>query len=229
MSKMKLLAPLAILAWAILRTRKASAADYLANLVSSPGAPSAPIPVPPSSTQIPTPATRIHPVAALAEQELQRWGMLDENDSDARPILDKYWTDGASQSPQPASVPWSAAFITWVANTAVPGSLFATGAHIFYAHAAAQGKGRYRALPPDTAIRVGDIVVKNRGGSSVDFSDLGDGQFRPTHGDIVTQVKRNSARAIGGNVGNAVSVTNYALDDGRLAPSEGVFVVLRLT
>lgn len=171
-------------------------------------------------------------IVRVARGELERWRGLLEDDPEAAPLLALYWTEGARVTPQPPTQPWSAAFVSWVANEANPGSLQPSSSHMGYAHAAARSgsqSGVYTALrPEDVRVKPGDILVKGRDGASPTFEELGSGEYYPTHGDIIVSTESGLALGIGGNVGNSVNINEYDLDpSGRVAPSERVFVVLR--
>jgi len=155
-----------------------------------------------------------------AEQEWKRWIGFDESSPDAVPLLTKYWKS-VGLPLQPASVPWSAAFISTIAA----GYLKPSPNHLGYARAAWKDrqngvKGRYWAYKPSEVgpLQKGDIVVKGRG-QPVGWDDIiADTGHKDSHGDIVTETK-GGLTLIGGNVGNSVTKTHVL--------ANSVFAVLR--
>ena len=125
-----------------------------------------------------------------------------------------------------ATIPWSAAFISYTiakAGVNFPSNSLHTG----YAQSIrTQSSYGFQALDPKTTVlKVGDIILQNRNGNTMTF------QTKPwsgnAHGDIVVSINGTSAASIGGNVANTVYQTNLTLTgDGRLG-SPNYFVVLR--
>ncbi len=101
-----------------------------------------------------------------------------------------------------------------------------------YVHAAAAGSpgpGEYAVhRPQNVAIEPGDIVVRGRAGAAPKFSELGSGEFFPTHGDMVISTRPDVATAIGGNnKDNSVGFVDYELTPAGRIADKRVFVVLR--
>lgn len=169
------------------------------------------------------------PVAAAAESELRRFRGRKETDPSVEPIIREYWTAVPSQKAFPGvGEVWSGAFVTYVANKGAPGSLAPYASHMLYAGYAEGGPGRYKALPANTPLKVGDIVVRNRSGGGLTFSDIRRGRHEDSHGDIVTSIQAGRARVVGGNLDDTVQGRTYALDSGgSVAPGQGVFAVLQ--
>jgi hypothetical protein len=124
------------------------------------------------------------------------------------------------------STPWSAAFISYVAQQAAGITDFPiAAAHTTYAQSLRVNNRDFEILDPtSTVLKPGDIIVKNRNGNSLTFSTKnwsGD-----SHGDIVVSVTNTTAQAIGGNVSDTVYKSNIGLTDGKLGRSD-YFVVLR--
>ncbi len=170
-------------------------------------------------------------IAALAE--LDAWEGLTENDPGAHDLLGAYW-DGLGQE-QPHSVPWSAAFISYVVEKGDPGALSGSAAHIEYARAAYRAigtPGRYWAHKPrGTRVEPGDILVKSRGAALTWADVAGPTGHHKTHGDLVTSVAGDTATAVGGNLDNTVKFTTYPLRNGAVDNStpkgSAVFAVLK--
>jgi len=170
-----------------------------------------------------------------AIEELEYWDGRQETDPRMRARLDEYWRSAGIGPQDPSEVPWSAAFVTHVVQSTVPGALLPTGAHINYtrqAYADRGKSGKYGAFDPyELRIQPSDIIVTSRGAGLTTWADItsGSGDFRKTHGDIVVSVRPGQAEAIGGNVGNSVDVNTYPLDaQGRLEPVKPYVAVLRL-
>jgi hypothetical protein len=120
-------------------------------------------------------------------------------------------------------VPWSAAFISWVIQTAgVPRDLFCPNArHTVYvermvlrarAPGAAFMPRPLTARPP----QVGDLICASREQGSTTLENLDRG---PGHCDIVVEVMPGKVHAIGGNVGDSVTRSTFPLDaSGFLSP-----------
>lgn len=162
-------------------------------------------------------------LADFAKLELKKWKGLTDEDPRALPLLEKYWRPLGHDS-VPAE-PWSAAFVSYVARKWDP-KFPADAAHSLYAGRLSKP---WKILRPENArVRRSDIILRNRGGGSATFEDIGR-DFFPSHADIVTATKRGSARAVGGNkIGGTVGVEEYALDSsGRLADSRAIAILRR--
>lgn len=164
-----------------------------------------------------------------AKSELNAWDGFTETSVKATPYLKKYW-QAVNLPLQPSDIAWSAAFISYIMGNEI---FSPDQSHIGYARKAYQSrlrgdKGKYWAYAPSeiSKVRKGDILVKARSGSGATFNDVRvNTGFLPTHGDLVISVANGYAKAIGGNVSNKVSVSNYPLFGNK--PSSEVFTVLR--
>lgn len=114
--------------------------------------------------------------------------------------------------------PWSAAFIAWLVRSAgVPEDEFpSTVLHWHYIEHARNGGDAARFVARDArdyAPRVGDLICAPRGDVFVaevsDFESLRRGAY---HCDLVVAARAGELDAIGGNVLDAVSLTQVALD-----------------
>lgn len=165
---------------------------------------------------------------SAALQEKSRWEGLKETDTEARPLLDKYWASVGTR--QPPDVAWSAAFISYVmAKTQKDFPVSST--HIGYARGAYKDRGKsgqYTALPASTPVKAGDIVIKTREGDVATFEDVKrETGFKATHGDILVSVRAGTAIGIGGNVGNKVNAVPIALNSDGTLKDRKYFAVLR--
>ena len=179
-------------------------------------------------------------IARVALEQFRRWrpgggSALVETSPAASPILREYYrvgvgttvTDAQMQSAAfQASHPWSAVFVSYVMRTAGAGPAFAYSARI-RPTSARRGSNRltrntanpfwaFRAT--EVAPRVGDLVCAARMRSGATYDNIGDPQTRPTHCDVVVEVRPGRIRVIGGNVGQTVGEKWLrTLPDGRLS------------
>jgi peptidoglycan hydrolase-like protein with peptidoglycan-binding domain len=177
--------------------------------------------------------------AAIATQEWNRWsqGKTKETSPSMRPVLEDYWRTGVGWLPTEAnwwsSVPWSAAFISWVMKKAGAGNAFNYSAgHSYYTKAAKDNRianndnpfkaYRISEVPP----QVGDLVCKSRAGSGATYDNLQPGMA--THCDVVTDVQPNRLTTIGGNVSQSVSRTIVSTDSRGLITTPNYFAVIKV-
>ena len=150
-------------------------------------------------------------IADKAYQEYVRWGKgsKHECDSDMVPIIKEYYNHTDSNFLHCSKQPWSAAFISYV----VPGLKGA--AHATYINRAYRGEGNWKFNDPTKyEIKVGDVICYTR-----DTGRFNPNKFYKSHCDIVHSINGNTAKVIGGNVGNTVSVKTVKLKDGKLVGS----------
>jgi hypothetical protein len=185
------------------------------------------------------PSTLGQAIATVARGELRRWRPagrppLRETDAAATPVLGKYYRVGVGATVPEAQLrsagfqaknPWSAVFISYVLRTAGAGPAFAySRAHQTYVRAARRNRLEGRTGNPfwayrveEIAPRVGDLVCAARSGSGATYDNIGDGQIRATHCDVVTEVEPGRIRVIGGNVDQSVTARwRRTGPDGRL-------------
>lgn len=156
-------------------------------------------------------------IVDIANEEWARWGrgVRIETDSGMHGVLAEYWETvlnavAAKQAIRDGS-PWSAAFISYVLRKAGAGNAFKYDtAHYAYVTAAKRARlkgdsSRFWAYDI-SAMRpeLGDLVCRDRqaGGNcgGTTYGNVDDGKTRPTHSDIVTEVRSGSITVIGGNV-----------------------------
>jgi len=121
--------------------------------------------------------------------------------------------------------PWSAAFISWLVRSAgVPRNAFPPSVlHWDYIEYALDGHSA-SFVARDASVyapQVGDLLCAPRGEAFVaevrDFASLRRGSY---HCDLVVERRAGELDVIGGNVGDAVSLSRVALDaEGRALPS----------
>ena len=154
------------------------------------------------------------------------------------------WTgkhDGLGQEfppDQDGEFAWSAAFVSYVMRIAGAGERFPYAAdHAVYINAAmrmtlgsAVGWSIAAERPESYAPKLGDLICFGRGpAGGLRYDDLPTEELFPAHCDIVVDVgQANRISVIGGNIGDAVSMTHVPVGaDGKLATADGVLHDLR--
>jgi hypothetical protein len=130
-------------------------------------------------------------------------------------------------------IAWSAAFISWdIESSGVPRDLFCPDQqHTIYVERLVDRAKRPGAVlvprwPGERPPQVGDLIcaTRDRGTTSLDNLNRG-----PGHCDVVVETGPGRLEAIGGNVSDSVTLSNYPLDaEGFLRPLSGhpVFTVI---
>jgi hypothetical protein len=119
--------------------------------------------------------------------------------------------------------PWSAAFISWLAKSAglAPEDFPRTVLHWDYIERALEARDGARFVAHDPrayAPKAGDLVCISRSSAVAGFAELRRG---PYHCDLVVGVETGEIDVIGGNVGDAVSLARYEIDErGLLKPRD---------
>jgi hypothetical protein len=119
--------------------------------------------------------------------------------------------------------PWSAAFISWLARSAIltPEEFPATVFHWDYIERFLAGGGGARFVARDPrayAPRVGDLVCVSRSDAVTDFASLRRG---PYHCDLVVSVSPDGIEVVGGNVGDTVALDRFPVDGRGLLLARG--------
>ena len=160
---------------------------------------------------------------AIVESEIAFWSGKDENHTEAYARLKQYWDNLAWTTDMwtPSSVPWSAAFISYVAQKADQ-TFPASAAHRLYAADAWTGRqsgGAWHAFSLTqelVKVQVGDILVKPRSGA-----------WSNTHGDIVYKIEGDIAYLAGGNVSDTgKEVGNISLTSVSVSTNPSPYVVI---
>ena len=140
----------------------------------------------------------LNSLTSIVESELSKWNGKKETDPQMYSTLQKYWNNVNYKNWTPTSVPWSAAFISWVVGKADP-SFPKHSAHFYYAKAAEKGQGGWSAWKTAGAkieAQVGDILVRSRSGGGATAS----------HGDVVYKIENGVAFLAGGNLGDTAKI-----------------------
>jgi|APSaa5957512535_1039671.scaffolds.fasta_scaffold86688_2 hypothetical protein len=137
------------------------------------------------------------PIETRVEDELAKWEGLVESDSQAQPLLSKYW-EGVNYPGWTPDVPWSAAFISWVL---APYNFQGQPSHVAYtesvlneespgwmAYSIPKNQGNIKLQP-------GDVLIRKRTSSDT-----------ASHGDVVYKIADGTAWLAGGNLSNTAKV-----------------------
>ena len=179
-------------------------------------------------------------IALTAAQEWQRWGKgaIKECDAGIRSVLEDYWRTGVGSVPNVSSycssVPWSAAFISWVMRKAGASSAFKySGRHTDYVGAAKQNRVSNSSNPfkayhiSEVSPRVGDLVCLQRNSSGVSYDNVDQGP-RDSHCDIVVAVESGQIETIGGNLSDSVKRQTVATNGSGRVIAPGYYAILRV-
>jgi hypothetical protein len=204
------------------------------------------------SSDRPRKGSRVDQILRVAEDEWDFFGkqtVVIDDTHESMPLVGKWEDDGETWANRvnvywrsvgkprldgyDCKQPWSAAFISWVMQTAgLTDSEFPpSDAHWNYIRYFAGNHQAMAAFIPhkinDYTPRPGDLICATRGNSGFipvyDAMDTGSVLMGHTklHCDIVTDVRGNQLEALGGNVRNSVTKSTIATSpNGRLKPSE---------
>ncbi len=150
-----------------------------------------------------------------AEQEWERWGRgaRQESEPQMKPIVASYFAAGGCPGSDPTTVPWSAAFISYVMKTAGVTDFPGRCAHTQYFKAVHDNPGTCRTFPMGERgkIGVGEVVCRcrvseeERAAGKTECNVDYDNAFGYSHCDIVVNVLGSGkVEVIGGNVNNNV-------------------------
>ena len=172
---------------------------------------------------------------ALSEWNIFNQGAGKETVEPYTSRIGEYWRALDSRSTldgDDTDAYWSAAFISFIARNAGYNDFIFSDAHSRYIRDAKSKRNSGDANAPFWLFRigehkpkVGDMVCQWRD-SVRTFEDL-PGRF-PSHCDVIVEINEGIAKAIGGNVSQSVSRTDFSLNDrGFLRPQRAVFAVMR--
>ncbi len=201
-----------------------------------------------SSSSIPTPVAPTPSggsslgarAASIAIREWERWsrGRKKEGDASMRATITDYWRSGVRWLPSKSSwwstVPWSAAFISWVMRKAGAGGSFKYSArHTVYVGQAKRNRVSGSSNPfkayriSEIAPRIGDLVCIERSGSGVNYDNVDRGSYA-SHCDIVVAVHSSYVETIGGNVSNSVYRKRVPVDSSGKVAKSGYYAIVRV-
>jgi hypothetical protein len=170
-------------------------------------------PVVSAGSQPSTPFAR--KLAQVAEEQHDRFHLVDEGDPQLCKQIKKYWTELGLGFESCVSVAWSAVFVSWCVKQAgaTSAEFKFSGAHSVFVHKAIQnqlnGTGVFRGRRiTEHAPRVGDIIQNNRTGTKHDYDFARKNSEYKSHSAIVVEVGSDSlgrfALTIGGNEGDSI-------------------------
>ncbi|WP_426409474.1 DUF2272 domain-containing protein [Bradyrhizobium ganzhouense] len=228
----------------------------LANVASivSPSTPGGAGGIPPSAATVNGPSAFVRQAAAIALGEWEKFGNQTydihghathvgqkEGETPQYQYVGEYWRVGVNNDTltgRDHSVPWSAAFISWVMRTAGAGDRFVySPQHSVYIFRAIkdllQGKpqaGFYCYQLQEWKPQVGDLVCWARQ-AGIDYQHQNGGDYAG-HCDLVVEVNGDQVQIVGGNVGDSVTKRPLALNaGGYLQPTtqggENLFGIMR--
>lgn len=183
-------------------------------------------------------------IVAIAIGEWNRWGhgSRTEDEPEMKTVITQYWSEGVGNNKPNLDSAWSAVFISWVIRKAGGGDNFKYApVHTTYTYYAKKNEvdkndNPFKAYPASKAKpEVGDIVVRNRGGSTFTYDNLKPGE-PGTHGDIVVSVGPHSIELIGGNKGNktsghkgvTVNKVSLAINDEGYITNKKYFAIIKI-
>ncbi len=169
--------------------------------------------------QIPLPSAFASKLAGIAQDQYQRFHLIDESHEPLRSQIEQYWNDLPDDFPGVVT-PWSAVFISYCVRHAGATSAefkFAA-AHSVFVHEAIVHPCAFKgvALPSDS-VRVGDILQNNRSGNNFDFAYASTHSEYESHSAIIVARGEDHlgkyAMAVGGNESNSVRMNRIQLND----------------
>jgi hypothetical protein len=172
----------------------------------------------------------LRPLVSIGKEDLisaavKQWlrfdrGNKSETDNPQVVIVGEYWSAlGLSLDGNNTDMPWSAAFISFVAKAAGYNRFKFDPAHSTYVHDAVDKRKANDTSAPFWGFNVrehkpqlGDLVCRSRANSQISSMDsLPAGGFK-SHCDIIVEIRDTEVRTLGGNVNDSVSITTYQLD-----------------
>tara|TARA_R110002124_G_scaffold286862_1_gene468961 strand:- start:58 stop:705 length:648 start_codon:yes stop_codon:yes gene_type:complete len=174
-------------------------------------------------------------LAKIAEKEYADWnfGNTKETSISMYQRLADYWKSvgWGTSSWTPSSVPWSAAFISFVLKKSGAGNDFkSSSSHSKYIRDAVINRKSNNSNPfkaykiNEKKVEVGDLVCYARQ-SGVGYDTT---SSYKSHCDIVVSADNNEAQVIGGNVGHSVTKTKVNLKNGYVNDSKW-FTIIKTT
>ena len=172
--------------------------------------------------------TDVAGVTGLVEEETAFWSGKTEKDEDTHQRLALYYEKTSLGSNwTPSGTPWSAAYISYIVNTANP-NFKGSALHTSYVNNAVKGAGGYGLVEINNnkdkiQANIGDIFVKDRSGSAT-----------ASHGDVVWKIdlpapgtSGGGVFLSGGNLGDSVkSDITVGVDDEGYYTSFGEYEVI---
>jgi len=181
---------------------------------------------------------------ALAERERFAGGStVRETQEPLRSRVLEYFKFVHRDGANPGTVPWSAAFISFVMNEAGGKNFPFSAGHATYILKGLANRLAKQVNAPvvyfdknEMAPRVGDLIgfsnepnVRNRSDMEGLLQLPPNKQFFASHTDLVIEVSSGKVKAIGGNVSQTINITTVKTSaDGKIDPADKRFFLLRL-
>ncbi|HEY9708440.1 MAG TPA: DUF2272 domain-containing protein [Oculatellaceae cyanobacterium] len=177
---------------------------------------------------------------ALISAAVKEWLRFDRGDKleyqdPQYKYVGEYWSNiGANHDGRDRDIPWSAAFISFVARAAGYNDFKFAPAHSTYVYDAVNKRKSNVTTAPFWGFNInehkpqlGDLVCRWRENPITSIDSLPSGGFK-SHCDIVVEIRDSEVRTLGGNVNQSVSITAYPLNSGGfLRPANNVYGVLK--
>jgi hypothetical protein len=151
----------------------ATSPEAAGTLLSIPAPDVVPAPVPPAAGGKPVPSAFATRLARIAEEQHDRFHLMDEGDPQLCKQIKKYWTELGLHFESCVSVPWAPVFVSWCVKQAgaTPAEFRFASAHSAFVRRAIQdqlkGTGVFRGRRiTEYAPGVGDIIQANRAGGA---------------------------------------------------------------
>ena len=169
--------------------------------------------------ELPPPSEFAMKVATAARGQHDAFHLIDENDEPLRSQIRRYWQ--AVGQPFPGvETPWSAVFVSFCVEQAgaAPDEFALSSQHSVFVFRAINHPAAFRGVPVDEdAVRVGDIIQNNRGGTRHDFAFAKAHSDYPSHSAIVVARGEDHlgkfALTIGGNESDSIRRARVQLQD----------------
>jgi hypothetical protein len=165
---------------------------------------------------MPLPSAFAKRLAAIAQNQYDKYHLIHENDPPLAGQIQKYWRDLGFSFPG-VTTPWSAVFVSWCMNSAGATAnefKFAQAHSVFVNWAiknATNHAGLFRGFPIEAyAPKIGDVIQHNRNGNAFNFQYAKTHSQYESHSAIVVETGQdaqgNYLLTVGGNEGNSVGM-----------------------
>ncbi len=177
---------------------------------------------------------------ALISAAVKEWLRFEQGDKKEHQdpqykYIGEYWSKiGLNLNGRNRDIPWSAAFISFVARAAGYNDFKFDAAHSTYVYNAVDKRKSNITAAPFWGFKInehkpqlGDLVCRWGINPITSIDSLPSGGFK-SHCDIVVEIRDTEVRTLGGNVSDSVSITAYSLNSGGfLKPDNNVYGILR--
>jgi len=169
--------------------------------------------------QLPPPSAFAEKLAGIADDQHERFHLIDENDEPLRSQIENFWQTLGFDFPG-VETPWSAVFVSFCVKTAgATGREFKFSTeHSEFVHEAINNPGAFRGVDITAeAVNVGDIIQNNRSGNNFSFAFATKNKDYKSHSAIVVDIDEDEngkfALTVGGNESDSIRKKRVQLDD----------------